>query len=277
MNEYSTPLAPGPIVVKYGGNAMTLESAAADVPESDPILSEIAELWAAGTRIVLVHGGGPEIDRALTQRGITTQRIDGMRVTDAPTLETTEAVLCGTINKRLVRDCTALGIPAAGISGQDGGTLVAQKLRPEKGTDLGYVGEVVACDPRLILTLLDAGFLPVVAPLAIAANAAHAYNINADLAAAAISGAIKANAFILITNVPRVLRDPQDPASGIDHLTLAQARAFAQSPACGGSMKPKIHAAIHAVALGSRAAYIAGSGYRTIWSAVELGHATILD
>ncbi len=251
MNEYATPLAAGFLVVKYGGNAMGTEASGSGAV-SDPVLREIARLWGAGTRIVLVHGGGPEIDRALVQRGIPTRRIDGMRVTDAPTLESTEAVLCGTINKRLVRDCTALGIPTAGISGQDGKTLVAGKLLPANGADLGFVGTVVACDQRLLRALLDAGFLPVVAPLAIAADAAHAYNVNADLAAAAVAGALKASAFILLTNVPRVLRDRDDPASGIDRLTLAEARAFATSDACEGGMKPKMDAAITALENGAR-------------------------
>jgi len=255
MNEYATPSAAGLLVVKYGGNAMGAEaSVGGAVP--DPVLREVASLWEAGTRIVLVHGGGPEIDRALEQRGIPTRRIDGMRVTDAPTLESTEAVLCGTINKRLVRGCTGLGIPAAGISGQDGKTLVARKLLPENGADLGFVGEVITCDPRLLRALLDAGFLPVVAPLAIAADAAHAYNVNADLAAAAIAGALKASAFIMLTNVPRVLRDRNDPASGIDRLTLAEARVFAASDACEGGMKPKMDAAVVALERGSRTVQI---------------------
>ncbi len=255
MNEHATPDVAGLLVVKYGGNAMGAEASGVGAV-SDPVLREIAGLWAAGTRIVLVHGGGPEIDRALAQRRIPTRRIDGMRVTDVPTLEATEAVLCGTINKRLVRDCTALGIPAAGISGQDGSTLVARKLLPESGADLGLVGEVVTCDPKLLRALLDAGFLPVVAPLAIATDAAHAYNVNADLAAAAIAGALKASAFIMLTNVPRVLRDRDDPASGIDRLTLAEARAFATSDACEGGMKPKMDAAVAALENGSRTVHI---------------------
>jgi len=275
MNEYATPVASGLLVVKYGGNAMGAEASGGGAV-SDPVLREIAGLWAAGTRIVLVHGGGPEIDRALAQRGIPTRRIDGMRVTDAPTLESTEAVLCGTINKRIVRDCTALGIPAAGISGQDGKTLVAGKLLPESGADLGFVGEVVACDPKLLHALLDAGFLPVVAPLAIATDAAHAYNVNADLAAAAIAGALKASAFILITNVPRVLRDPSDPTSGIDRLTIAEARTFAATDACDGGMKPKMDAAIRAVADGALASYISCAAENGIRAAIELGNATVV-
>ncbi len=252
MNEYASLFASGLLVVKYGGNAMGDEAGAA----TDPVLRAIAGLWATGTRIVLVHGGGPEIDRALAQRGIPTRRIDGMRVTDGPTLESTEAVLCGTINKRLVRNCTALGIPAAGISGQDAKTLVARKLLPENGADLGFVGEVVACDPALLHALLDAGFLPVVAPLAISTDAAHAFNVNADLAAAAIAGALNADAFIMLTNVPRVLRDRNDPASGIDRLALAEARAFATSDACEGGMKPKMDAAILALERGSHTVHI---------------------
>jgi len=276
VNEYATPLAAGPVVVKYGGNAMTSGRPEGAQPEPDPVLSEIAQLWAAGTRVVLVHGGGPEIDRALAQRGISTERIAGMRVTDAGTLDTTEAVLCGTLNKRLVRACTTLGIPCAGISGEDGGTLVAEKLRPENGADLGYVGDVVACDPKLIRALLEAGFLPVVAPLAIAVDAAHAYNVNADLAAAAIAGALKASAFILVTNVNRVLRDLADPTSGIDRLTLDEARAFAASDACDGGMKPKMAASIEAVRAGALASYITRAATDGLSKAIRFGDATVI-
>ncbi len=154
---------------------------AAGMGAADPVLTEIASLREAGAAVVLVHGGGPEIDAALTQRGIVTKRIDGMRVTDAVTLEVTEAVLCGSVNKRLVRDALALGIPAVGLSGQDGNLLVAERTGGLRGEDLGYVGRIVATDASPLRALLDAGFVPVVAPLAISRDGAHAYNVNADL------------------------------------------------------------------------------------------------
>jgi acetylglutamate kinase len=238
-----------PFVVKYGGNAMT---------GGDPVLQELVRLHQHGTPVVLVHGGGPEIDRWLAERNVPTRRIDGLRVTDETTLEVTEAVLCATINKRLVRACAALGVKAVGISGEDAGTLVAQTAHGSRGEDLGFVGDVTSCDPSLINLLLAAKYLPVVAPLAVAPDDAHAYNVNADLAAAAIAGAVRARAFVMITNVERVRRDPKDPKSGIDRLTLDEARAFVDTPACEGGMRPKMLAAIAAVEAGASASYICG-------------------
>jgi len=270
-HKYSTP-----IVIKYGGNALVTGGPGAVIPSVgstegvipsvgstatvveglDPVLASAVALQRSGTAVVLLHGGGPEIDRWLAERNVPTRRVDGLRVTDDATLEVTEAVLCATINKRLVRACAALGANAVGISGEDGNTLVAQRAYGSHGEDLGYVGDVTSCDPKLIDVLLAAGYLPVVAPLAIAAGNAHAYNVNADLAAAALAGALRAQAFLLVTNVSRVRRDPGDPESGIDRMSLDQARAFMQTPACEGGMLPKMRAAIAAVEAGAAASYI---------------------
>ncbi len=285
----------GPLVVKYGGAALSAGSAAslssrAEPPvipsvanevrgvegaPSDLVLAEIAELWRAGTPVVLVHGGGPEIDRALEARGIATERIAGQRVTDALTLEVAEAVLCGTINKRLVRALLALRVAAGGVSGEDASLLVADRLH-SSGASLGFVGEVIACNPQLLQALLNSRILPVVAPLAVASGGEHAYNVNADLAAAAIASALKAEAFVLVTNVPRVLRNPDDPATGIDRMTPLEARAFAASEACRSSMKPKVTAAANAVTLGATAAYICNARANAITAALA-GDATIVS
>ena len=237
-----------PLVVKYGGSALA--------SEPDPVIAEIAALHLAGHAIVLVHGGGPEIDRALAERSIATERIGGHRVTDAAVLETVEAVLCGTINKRLVRALSTLGVPAVGVSGEDARTLVAEKMLGQHGEDLGFVGEIADCNVALVHALLNAHMLPVIAPLAVARDGSHAYNVNADLAAAAIAARLTASSFVLITNVPRVLRDPDDPQSGIDRMTADEALAFAQSEACRDSMKPKSLAAAIAVRGGAAAAYV---------------------
>ncbi|HEX3369389.1 MAG TPA: acetylglutamate kinase [Candidatus Cybelea sp.] len=228
------------IVVKYGGNAMSAALA------GDPLLEELSALHRGGEQIVLVHGGGPEIDAALAERGIETTRVEGQRVTDAATLSVTEAVLCGTINKRIVRALQSLGVNAAGLSGQDAQTLVARRLRGNAGEDLGYVGEIATVDTKLIETLLAANLLPVIAPLAIEETLANALNVNADAAAGAIATVLQARALILATNVARVLRDPDDPSSGIDRLTPGEATQFAKSDACRSSMKPKLLAATNA-------------------------------
>jgi acetylglutamate kinase len=272
-HDYAIPLATGPVVVKYGGNAMPDPASVA----ADPTLCEIAALWRSGRPLVVVHGGGPEIDAALAERGVVTERIDGMRVTDASTLAITEAVLCATLNKRIVRALSALDVPAVGISGQDGGTLVARAMRSATGADLGFVGEIVESDPRLVQTLLNAGFLPVVAPIARSRDATTAFNVNADLAAAALSGALNAHAFVAITNVSRVLRDVDDPNSAIDSFTPGEARAFAQSDACRSGMKPKLLAAAHAVTAGAAASYICAAAPNAIKGALFAGEATIVQ
>ncbi|MFY9738556.1 MAG: acetylglutamate kinase [Candidatus Cybelea sp.] len=265
-HEYAT------LVVKYGGNAMAAPASG----QGDPLLAELASRWEAGEAVVLIHGGGPEIDAALTLRGITTARIAGQRVTGDAALAVTEAVLCGSINKRIVRELLALGVRAAGVSGQDAGTLIARRASGENGEDLGFVGEIVTVDTRLIATLLTAGYLPVVAPLAVAPRADHAYNVNADLAAGALAAALGARAFVLVTNVPRVLRDLDDPTSGIARLTADEAASFARSNACRSSMKPKLLAAANAVRDGAAASYICGAKPNAIASALR-GDATIVS
>jgi acetylglutamate kinase len=259
------------LVVKYGGNGMAASPAGA----SDPVLREIAQLWKGGSPVVLVHGGGPQIDSALAERGIATERIEGQRRTDARTLEVTEAVLCGSVNKQLVREFLSLGLPAVGVSGEDGAMLVAERARASDGRDLGYVGDVVAVDVRLLHALASAGFLAVVAPLAVARDGGAAYNVNADVAAGAIAAALAARALVTITNVPRVLRNVEDARSGIARLTPEEAFTFAASDACKSSMKPKLVAAANAASRGAKA-YICDAKPNAIASALA-GDATIVS
>ena len=239
------------------------------------LLRELADLRAAGCAVILVHGGGPEIDRALSRSGIVTARIEGLRVTDEAALEVAEAVLCGSANKRLVRMCLQHGIPAVGISGQDGGLIRVRRALAPCGADLGYVGEVARVDPAPLYALLEGGFLPVVSPIAVDEGSLHAYNVNADTVAGAIAGAVKADAYVALTNVERVLRDPADPASAIDEITLTDARRFAASDACASGMKPKMLAAIEAVTGGARRAYICAAKPGAIASALA-GNATVI-
>jgi acetylglutamate kinase len=256
------------VVVKYGGNAMGQGT-------DGPLLSELAHLRAAGHAVILVHGGGPEIDEALSRRGLATRRVDGLRVTDAPALEVAEAVLCATANKRLVRACLQRGIPAVGISGQDGALIRVRPALSPSGYDLGFVGEIVAVDPAPLLALIGGGYLPIVSPIAVDQRAQHAYNVNADTVAGAIAAAVKADAYIALTNVDRVLRNPADPQSAIDELTLSDAIHFAGSDACDGGMKPKMLAAIDAVTGGARRAYICSAKPGAIGAALA-GNATII-
>lgn len=255
------------ILVKYGGNA-----AGADA--DDALISEIAELRRVGHSVVLVHGGGPHIDRALAQRGVTTGRVDGLRITDQATLDVAESVLCATVNKQLVRACLRHGIPAVGISGQDGGLI---RVRPAhaSGVPLGFVGDIVSIDPKPLLALLRGGFTPIVAPIATDMPARSAFNVNADTAAGALAAALKADAYVALTDVARVLADPGDQTSGVAHFTTADAVKFARSQACAGGMRPKVLAAAEAVARGAKRSYICAAGEGAIAAAIA-GNATVI-
>src|SRR5271166_2295371 len=161
------------LVIKYGGNALAAPG------HSDPLLDEVALRVRERDLVVLVHGGGPQIDAALAERGIAERRVDGLRVTDAKTLAVTESVLCGTVNKALVRALLARGVRAAGVSGQDGPLLVA---RPIESRTLGYVGEIETVRTAILEGLFAVRLTPVVAPLAVTTDAATALNVNADTA-----------------------------------------------------------------------------------------------
>jgi acetylglutamate kinase len=247
------------IVLKYGGNAM------ADLT-ADPVLADCAELHRAGQRVVLVHGGGPQIDAALRNRAIPEERIDGLRVTSAAALEIVEHILCATVNKELVRALGALGAPAAGISGEDGGLLWATQIDAR----LGAVGEIVEVRPKVVRTLLDAGFLPVVAPLALdRANPLERLNVNADTAAGAIAGALGAQSYVVVTDVEGVRRDLADPASTVHRLSAAQAEAWLEDGTLSGGMRPKMRAALDALRRGAKRVLISGAGPRAISRALD--------
>jgi acetylglutamate kinase len=236
------------IVLKYGGNAMT---AGAD----DPVLDELAQLARAGTSIVLVHGGGPQIDAALREKGIAEERIEGLRVTSAAARDVVEAVLCGSVNKDLVRGLLARGARAFGFSGEDGAILTARRMYVAGG-DLGFVGEPAAVDTVLLRGLLGLGVLPVIAPLGLDPDASVALNLNADTAAGAVAAALQADAYVVLTNVAGVRRDRNDPASVIPRLTVAEAGALLADGTFGNGMRPKMRAAIDAVEGGARRAVI---------------------
>lgn len=258
--------SPGRIVAKYGGNA-------ADASADAALAAEVGRLRANGWTVVLVHGGGPEIDQALASAGIETPRVAGLRVTTAAAIGVVERVLCGSANKRLVRALQLAGVPCVGISGEDAGLLRAEPMVLD-GASLGYVGAVAAVDAAILTVLTEAGFVPVVAPLAMGADGLP-YNVNADTAAGAIAAAWHADAYVAMTNVDRIRRDAADPASAIDAFTLEDARAFADSPACSGGMRPKVLAAVEAVNGGVPRAFVCPSGNGAIEAALR-GEATVI-
>lgn len=247
------------IVIKYGGNAM------ADLA-ADPVLADCAHLYKAGRRVVLVHGGGPQIDAALRNRAIPEERIDGLRVTSPAALEIVEHVLCATVNKELVRALGALGAKAVGISGEDGGLLWARQINVR----LGAVGEVIEVRPGIVSALLDAGFFPVIAPLALDRDdPLRRLNVNADTAAGAIAGALQAEAYVVVTDVEGVRRDLTDPMSTVHRLSAEQAVSWLDDGTLSGGMRPKMRGALDALRRGARRALISGAGTSAIVRALD--------
>ena len=224
------------IVVKYGGNAMINEVLKHDVMRDMVLMSLI------GVKVVLVHGGGPEIYGMLKRVGKESQFVDGLRVTDEETSEIVQTVLAGKINKSLVAKLELLGGRAMGISGMDGNLLKA-KMVDER---LGYVGEIAKVDATPIVDLLEKGYIPVVSTIG-CDETGHVYNINADTAAAAIAGALKAEALISMTDTVGLLMDPKDPSTLIRRIDLAGCEELKEMGVISGGMIPKVECCIDAI------------------------------
>jgi acetylglutamate kinase len=224
------------VVIKYGGSAMV------DDALRDTFADDVAMLHYVGINPVIVHGGGPHISRAMGQRGIEPQWIDGLRITDAETIRVVQSTLAGEINPDIVRLVNAHGSLAAGINGLDGNLFVATP----RDTRLGFVGEVSAVNPALLLSLQQQGYVPVVAPLARGEDG-HAYNLNADTAAAALAAALGAAKLVYLTDVEGLYRDLGDAESLIQGLTLSQLRDLTGSGGISKGMLPKLESAIAAM------------------------------
>lgn len=233
------------IVVKYGGNAMINEVLKHDV------MSDMVLMSLIGVKVVLVHGGGPEISGMLKRVGKESQFVDGLRVTDEETSEIVQMVLAGKINKSLVAKLELLGGRAMGISGMDGNLLKA-KMVDER---LGYVGEIAKVDATPILDLLEKGYIPVVSTIG-CDETGHVYNINADTAAAAIAGALQAEALISMTDTVGLLRDPKDPSTLIRRVDLAGCEKLKAEGVISGGMIPKVECCTNAIKDGVRKVFI---------------------
>jgi len=222
------------VVVKYGGNAMLNEDLKADVMEDIVLLNTI------GIHVVLVHGGGPEINNMLKKIGKESKFVNGLRYTDSETMEVVQMVLTGKLNKDIVGMILQEGGKAVGLSGVDSGLLRAKKIDKD-GADLGFVGEVTEVNPEILLSLIEQGFIPVVSTVALGETGdINRYNINADTAAAKIAVALKAEKFVQLTNVPGVLRDVNDPSSLIQRIHLTDVQGFIDDGTIAGGMIPKI-------------------------------------
>jgi acetylglutamate kinase len=233
------------IVVKYGGAAMK------DDNLKEKVIRDVVLLSYVGMRPVVVHGGGPEINIWLEKLGIEPQFKNGLRVTDAQTMDVVEMVLVGRVNKELVSLINSAGGKAVGLCGQDGSLIQA---RPQ-GKDVGFVGEVQSIDIGLILTLVEKGYIPVISSVA-ADEAGQAHNINADTVAGEIAAALGAEKLILLTDTAGILRDYHDPSTLIYRLDIQEARELIAEGVVSGGMIPKVNCCVRSLAQGVRAAHI---------------------
>ena len=229
------------VVVKYGGNAMINESL------KQQVMEDIVLLWLIGVKIVLVHGGGPEISDLTKRLGAKPQFVDGLRVTDQETMDIVQMVLAGKVNKTLVNLLEMKGGRAIGVSGIDGRLIEAQQKDPR----LGYVGQVTKIHIKPVMAILSNGYIPVIATVG-CDREGHAYNINGDTASAYIAGALHAERLILMTDIAGVLRDKDDPSSLIPELTVPQAKELYEEGVISGGMIPKVDCCIEAIREGVR-------------------------
>ena len=226
------------IVVKYGGSAMVDEEVKKNV------IKDVTLLKLVGFKPIIVHGGGKEISKWVGKVGMEPEFINGLRKTDAPTMEIAEMVL-GKVNKSLVQMVQELGVNAIGISGKDGGLLKVKK-KYSKGQDIGYVGEITEVNAKVLYDLLEKDFLPIVCPVGLDDNF-ESYNINADDAACAIAQAVSAEKLAFLTDVKGVYRDPEDKSSLISELSVSEARELIDSGTVGGGMLPKLNNCMEAI------------------------------
>ena len=195
------------VVVKYGGNAMINEEL------KDAVIHDIVLLSLVGVRVVVVHGGGPEISEMLKKIGKESRFVNGLRYTDRETMDIVQMILCGKVNKDLVTLLEHAGGQGIGLGGMDGGMFRAKRMTDEEGTDYGYVGDIVEVNPQPVIDVLARGYIPVVSTVAQGIDDDTNYNINADTAAAKLAIALGAKKLILLTDVRGLLRDPKDEST----------------------------------------------------------------
>jgi acetylglutamate kinase len=235
------------VVIKYGGNAMQSEEL------KQAVMSDIVLLSLVGIKVVLVHGGGPEINAMLKKVGIESKFVNGLRYTDKETAEIVQMVLAGKINKNLVTLLQKHGGRAIGLCGMDANMIMAKKL--EGDADLGYVGEVSGVNTAPILDALSNGYIPVIATVA-AGKDGQVYNINADTAAAAIAAALKAENLILMTDVKGLLRDKDDESTLISEVNVSEVPILVKKGIISGGMIPKIECCVESVRRGVSRSFI---------------------
>ena len=227
------------VVIKYGGNAMVNEQL------KQQVMEDVALLWLIGVKVVLVHGGGPEISETMKRLGKQAQFVNGLRVTDKETVDIVQMVLAGKVNKTLVNLLQMKGGHAVGLSGIDGGIIEATM----KDEALGYVGKITRIRTQPITDLLEKNYIPVISTVA-SDRQGNTYNINGDTAAAYIAGALNAERLIMMTDIAGILRDKDDPATLIPALTVNEAKKLFDEGVISGGMIPKVDCCIEAIGKG---------------------------
>lgn len=231
------------VVIKYGGAAMENSRLRESTTE------DIVLMKYVGMNPVVVHGGGPEINRTLQRLGVEAKFHNGLRVTDEETVKVVEMVLAGALNKEIVTLVSRAGGNPIGLCGKDGNLLHARKLKAEDGADLGFVGEITAVHFRIITVLCDAGLIPIIAPIATDPQG-NTWNVNADTAAGEIAAAIQAEKLVFLTDTPGILRDPKDNASLIHQLNYLEIEDLIEQGVIAGGMIPKVEACLKALDYG---------------------------
>ncbi len=227
------------VVIKYGGNAMINEQL------KQQVMEDIVLLWLIGVKVVLVHGGGPEINELMSRLGKKAEFVDGLRVTDKETVDIVQMVLAGKVNKTLVNLLEMKGGKAMGISGMDG-RLIEAKVKDER---LGFVGEITKVHINPISDLLEKGYIPVVSTIG-CDKKGNAYNINGDTAAAFLAGALSADRLIMMTDIAGILRDKDDASTIIPEITISEAKKLYADGIISGGMIPKVDCCIEAIEKG---------------------------
>ena len=238
------------IVVKYGGNAMINEEL------KEAVIQDIVLLNLVGIKVVLVHGGGPEISDMLKKIGKESKFVKGLRYTDEETMDIVQMILCGKVNKNLVSLLEKAGGKGVGLGGMDGGLFKAVRLQDPDGTEYGYVGEITEVNEKLVLDMLSEGYIPVVSSVAAGIDEETNYNINADTAAEKLAVALKAKKLILLTDVRGLMREPGDDSTLIPKLKVSEVPALIKSGIISGGMIPKVDCCVEAVRQGVERANI---------------------
>lgn len=240
------------VVVKYGGSTMTDDEA------DDTVLKDIVFMESVGINPVIVHGGGPAINRRLKELGVESRRVNGLRVTDKATMRVVEEVLFGEVNAGIVSAIQALGGKALGVSAKESGIMHVRKhlaQTPQGPVDLGFVGEVSRVDAAPLWDLINGGLIPVVAPIGRGARGG-AYNVNADTAAGEIAAALQAEKLVFLTDVKGIMRDPADSDSLLSTIRLKEVDLLVADGVISGGMIPKVEACVRSVRAGVRKTHV---------------------